>query len=423
MGDMNFPDNPALEEGYLDWSWDGEKWVHNGLTGLESMPANITTADVKLTNPQLSDFETQEDANNYFYESIQNGGGGGDPFPEAPVDGKQYGRQDAGWTEIVHTGGGDGNADLTNYYTKPETDDKFQVKGDYLTEFTEEDPTVPSHVKAITTSDINKWNNPPTGGGGGGAVNSVNGKTGDVNLTYSDVGAQVAGSYAASNHNHSGVYQPVGNYAASNHNHSGVYQPVGNYALVGASYTKAESDAKYELKGQGGGDPFPWTGATATFNGTSSGSTIQVKNSGSRGPEIALVNGASATSTKYIRAYGNELQVVKSNYGGVIFRITEGGEAGAKDFLASSDERLKKDIAKAPLGVIDQIEGSVWTWKDGGEKGSGVIAQQIESVLPHLVTDDDEGMKSVSYSGLFGYMIEEIKDLKLRLAELEGRGR
>ena len=43
-------------------------------------------------------------------------------------------------------------------------------------------------------------------------VSSVNGKTGAVTLNYTDVGAQVAGSYAASNHNHSGVYQPVGNY-------------------------------------------------------------------------------------------------------------------------------------------------------------------------------------------------------------------
>jgi hypothetical protein len=305
MGDMNFPDSPALEEGYLDWSWDGEKWVHNGLTGLQSMPANITTANVRLTNPQRSDFETQEDANNYFYEALENGGGGdggnvdlsdyytkpqtdekfqvkGDYLvefteedPTVPSHVKSITTSDISRWDNPPTGG-DGNADLSNYYTKPQTDDKFQVKGNYLTEFTEEDPTVPSHVKAITTSDISKWNNPPTGGGG--AVDSVNGKTGAVNLTYSDVGAQVAGSYAASNHNHNGVYQPAGSYATSNHNHSGVYQPAGSYALsnhthnyaaIGASYTKSESDGKYALKGAGGSDPnaVKLTG-DQTINGT-----------------------------------------------------------------------------------------------------------------------------------------------------------
>ena len=242
----------------------------------------------------------------------------------------------------------------------------------------------------------------------GGAVDSVNGKTGAVNLTYSDVGAQVAGSYATASHNHTGVY------ALASHTHS--------YAPVGASYTKAESDNKYQPKGATS-DAFPWTGRTAVFNGTASDSTIKINNSGSRGPEIALVNGATATSTKYLRAHSNELQVLKSNYGGVIFRVDEDSNVKAKDFLASSDERLKEDIGKAPLGVIDQIDGSVWTWREGGAAGSGVIAQQIESVLPHLVQDDDEGMKSVNYSGLIGYLIEEIKDLKLKVADLEGCSR
>ena len=74
----------------------------------------------------------------------------------------------------------------------------------YLTSFTESDPTVPAHVKSISTADIAKWNTP-----GSAPVASVNGKTGAVSLTYTDVGAQVAGSYAAANHNHNGVYAPV----------------------------------------------------------------------------------------------------------------------------------------------------------------------------------------------------------------------
>ena len=45
-------------------------------------------------------------------------------------------------------------------------------------------------------------------------------------------GKQPAGSYAAADHNHNGVYQPAGSYAAANHNHSGVYQPVGSYATT-----------------------------------------------------------------------------------------------------------------------------------------------------------------------------------------------
>ena len=41
------------------------------------------------------------------------------------------------------------------------------------------------------------------------------------NMDTAIAGKQPAGSYAAANHNHNGVYQPVGSYAAANHSHNG----------------------------------------------------------------------------------------------------------------------------------------------------------------------------------------------------------
>jgi hypothetical protein len=220
MGDMNFPKNPEIGEPHLGWSWDGEKWVLSG-----SETSGITTADVKLTNPQRASFQNQEDANQYFYDSIEAGG----------------------------------DVDLSDYYTKPESDNKFQVKGNYLTEFTEEDPTVPPHVKSITTSDISKWNNPPTGGGGGipeaPSDNNIYGRknSGWVVVPTSGGGGGTDLSAYYTKTESDAKYQLKGSYAASNHNHNGVYQPVGNYATTSYSYSKAESDGKYALKGSGGG--------------------------------------------------------------------------------------------------------------------------------------------------------------------------
>jgi hypothetical protein len=53
----------------------------------------------------------------------------------------------------------------STYKTKTENDELYQPKGNYITSYTESDPTVPSHVKAITQEDINKWNNNSSGGG------------------------------------------------------------------------------------------------------------------------------------------------------------------------------------------------------------------------------------------------------------------
>jgi hypothetical protein len=82
--------------------------------------------------------------------------------------------------------------------------------------------------------------------------------------------------------------------------------------------------------------------------------------------------------------------------------------------------RLKRNIIDAPLGVIEQLNGREWEWNKTGAKGSGVIAQELEQVLPHLVNEDSEGMKAVSYSGLTAYLIEAVKELSARVKDLEG---
>lgn len=95
------------------------------------------------------------------------------------------------------------------------------------------------------------------------------------------------------------------------------------------------------------------------------------------------------------------------------------GAITSPDFIATSDERVKDNITTAPVGLIDSLKGREWQWKESGEKGSGVVAQELEQVLPHLVHEDDDGVKSVSYMGLLAYMIEEVKALKAEVEALK----
>lgn len=89
------------------------------------------------------------------------------------------------------------------------------------------------------------------------------------------------------------------------------------------------------------------------------------------------------------------------------------GTFTATDVVATSDERKKEQITTAPSEVIAAIQGREWLWKESGEKGSGVIAQELEAAgLEHLVHINDDGFKAVSYNGLFAYVIEELKALR-----------
>ena len=85
-----------------------------------------------------------------------------------------------GWVEVNGKwmwGASGGGSDLSDYYTKSESDGRYLQDSDLSDYYTksesdgrylqdETDPTVPDHVKSISTADINKWNNPPAGGGG-----------------------------------------------------------------------------------------------------------------------------------------------------------------------------------------------------------------------------------------------------------------
>ena len=52
---------------------------------------------------------------------------------------------------------------------------------------------------------------------------------------------------------------------------------------------------------------------------------------------------------------------------------------------------------------------------------SGVIAQEVEKVLPEVVITNKDGIKSVAYGNLVGLLIESIKELKVEINELKER--
>lgn len=83
-----------------------------------------------------------------------------------------------------------------------------------------------------------------------------------------------------------------------------------------------------------------------------------------------------------------------------------------------SDARLKKDVRTITDAVdtLVRLRGVTFHWKDADNYDQGLqfglIAQEVEEVLPDLVGTDSEGMKSVNYSGLVAPLIEAVKELK-----------
>jgi len=85
----------------------------------------------------------------------------------------------------------------------------------------------------------------------------------------------------------------------------------------------------------------------------------------------------------------------------------------ATDFNSTSDINLKTNISEieSPLELISKLHGVGFEWNATSTKSYGVIAQEIEEILPELVHESDEGIKSVNYIAIIGILIEAIKEL------------
>jgi hypothetical protein len=99
----------------------------------------------------------------------------------------------------------------------------------------------------------------------------------------------------------------------------------------------------------------------------------------------------------------------------------------------SSDIRLKENIRLIadPITIVNQIRGVYYDWTDehikarGGEDGYfvrkhdiGVIAQEVEAVLPEIVAERDDGTKVVKYEKLVALLIEAVKDQQKQINQI-----
>ena len=102
--------------------------------------------------------------------------------------------------------------------------------------------------------------------------------------------------------------------------------------------------------------------------------------------------------------------------------LTVYGNISGNDVTATSDFRTKNNIVTidSALDRVMKMRGVFFERKnDPGERCVGVIAQEVEEVLPEVVYTDENGMKSVSYGSIIGLLIEAIKEQQKTIMALK----
>ena len=243
--------------------------------------------------------------------------------------------------------------------------------------------------------------------------------------------------------------------------------PTGNHTLVGAAQitgmATADSTTAFTNKS---GNISQWTNDSNFITSTVTGDfvvdtdTLKVDSSNNRvgigqatplkqfevnnsgDAEILIKAGASSTS-QLLFGDANDLDIGKVAYvhsdnsmrfhtnDAERFRMEADGDFHADgDVIAYSttvsDVALKSDIEMIPnaLDKIDEVRGVTFT-RHNGQKSAGIIAQELEKVLPEAVREktlalvDGKTYKTVEYDAIHGLLINCIKELKEQIKELK----
>ena len=182
-----------------------------------------------------------------------------------------------------------------------------------------------------------------------------------------------------------------------------------NAAINGASVS---STGKYIVLCTGGttNNLYYSTNNGATFLGMTVGSSPIVSC-------IVSANGSSIIAKSATMVY----TLTKSSLSSDVYAVVL-----ADSFKCASDRMLKKNIVELDnvLTKLDGIHGVYHNWIDENQPPSrqiGVIAQEVQSIYPELITVGGNGYLSVNYPKLTAVLLQSVKELKMKVLEIADR--
>jgi hypothetical protein len=132
---------------------------------------------------------------------------------------------------------------------------------------------------------------------------------------------------------------------------------------------------------------------------------------------MMVINAGSATITGSLTVTST-LSVAAGNCS-----VDSAGKITAVDVTVTSDERVKTNIGPIdhPTETINRLRGVYYNRIDDSSRKIGLIAQEVECILPEVVTNGD--LKSVAYGNIVALLIEGFKEMSQRISNLEAAPR
>lgn len=107
----------------------------------------------------------------------------------------------------------------------------------------------------------------------------------------------------------------------------------------------------------------------------------------------------------------------------MVISMSTGDATFSGDVIAYSDRRMKREIQPitSPMWRVGQLNGVTYKKLDTEKIYTGLIAQDVQEVMPEAVSEDADGMLAVSYGNLAGLLVEALKEQQTEIDELKAK--
>jgi len=142
---------------------------------------------------------------------------------------------------------------------------------------------------------------------------------------------------------------------------------------------------------------------SSVFQGSSTGNILEIRSGTETNANVGMI-------------------IFKDNGGDTCGQITSNASTNTTSYNTSSDYRLKKDLKDfAGLDMVSKIPVYDFEWKKSQERSYGVLAHELQEVLPQSVVGekDAEEMQSVDYSKIVPLLVKSIQELTAKIDKLE----
>jgi hypothetical protein len=133
-----------------------------------------------------------------------------------------------------------------------------------------------------------------------------------------------------------------------------------------------------------------------------------------------IINDTSTSVTQYLSMSRTTTGTFGTSYvaSSKLYFNPNTGILSSVDFDSLSDRTLKENIQPIAdsISILNEINPVSFNWKDNGKRSYGVIAQEIEEILPDIVdTNPETGIKSVSYLQLISFLVAAVKQQQVEI--------